>query len=330
MNVERRALLKATLGAASGAMLPFELSNATQGRRIGMSVVRDSWAALGRFHTLERTLGGGVVYNLTTSMATQLKGALTTATYSGAVGRSLRQVNAAVMIQAGWQAFDAGRPKVARRWWLETLDLCDTESDAGQWRFGALAALASEASKNPNRGCEVIELTQLAAQVRGASPAMLSLIAARESLGHACLGDAAGVGAALTHANKLLDHTRIDEEPPDMLFWGPADLACHEMTAARNLGQGSAAVRAAQQAVELCDPVGMPRNHALYLAYLGHALAQVGQYDEAIEPLQGALTSPARHGSQRITKKLREASHLLGRARSRPAQEFAATLHQLL
>jgi transcriptional regulator with XRE-family HTH domain len=329
-DMERRALLKATLGAASAALLPIAVSEPTQGRRIGMSVVRDSWSALGRVHTIEGTLGGGVVYELTAGMASQLRGALATATYSAAVGRSLRQVSAAIMIQAGWQAFDAGRPNVARRWWLETLDLCDTESDAGQWRFGALAALALEASKSPGRGQEVVELTQLAAQVRGASPAMLSLIAARESLGHAWLGDQAGVTGALDRASRLLDQTRIDQEPQEMRFWGPSDLACHEMIAARNMGCGSIAVRAARQAVHLSDPVEMPRNHALYLAYLGNSLARVGEYEEATGVLGSALTCTARKGSGRVTQKLHETGRLLARSTHRPTREFAASIGQLI
>jgi transcriptional regulator with XRE-family HTH domain len=329
-DMERRALLKATLGAASAAMLPLAVSDPTPGRRIGISVVRESWAALGRLQAVEGLLGGGVVFDLTAGMATRLRRALNSANYSAAVGRGLSQVTAETMIRAGWQAFDGGRLEVARSWWLETLHFCDLGTGAEQWRPLTLAALALEASKSPGRGREVVELTQLAAQVGGASPAMLSLIAARESLGHAWLGDEAAAASALTRANKLLDHSRSDDEPRFLRSWGPADLACHEMTAARNLGQGSAQVRAAQQTVELCDPAKGARNHALYLAYLGHALAQAGRYDEAIAPLQAALTSPARDGSHRITKQLRTSGQILGKSTHAPARDFAVVTNRLL
>src|SRR6266545_1328884 len=79
-DVERRDMLKAALAVASSAMLPAAVADADRGKRIGASAVNECWRALERLHGLEAQYGGA------------------------AVGRKLRQVTAATMIQAG------GRP----------------------------------------------------------------------------------------------------------------------------------------------------------------------------------------------------------------------------
>lgn len=119
-DMERRELLQAALAVASAAMLPTAVVDPSPGRRIGTTVVNECWTALDRLQNLEASQGGGVVYELTAGMATRLRSTLSGAAYSPTVGRSLRQVTAATMIQAGWQAYDARQRDAARRWWLET------------------------------------------------------------------------------------------------------------------------------------------------------------------------------------------------------------------
>jgi transcriptional regulator with XRE-family HTH domain len=329
-NMERRALLKATLGVASAAMLPIELSDPTQGRKVGIGVVKESWATLERLRDLGQTHGGGVVYELTASMASRLKNTLASAHYSAAVGRGLRQVSAATMMCASRHASDAGRPEVGRQWCLEVLHLSDTSEGSAEWRISALQSLAFEAAQSPDRGGEVVELAQSASKTPGASPAMLSLVAARESLGHAVLGDEASSAAALARADRFLDQTNFDEEPQWLHFLGPAELACHRMIAAHHAGDGVAAVQAAQQAVDLDDQGRWPLKHALYQAFLGNSLARVGRYDEAIEVTREALINPAQKGSQRLTKELRSSEQLLARSPSAPARDFASMIDRLL
>ena len=133
-DMERREMLKAALAVASAAMLPTAVSDPSPGRKIGLAVVNECWTALDRLQNLEATQGGGVVYELTAGMAARLRSTLAGASYTAAVGRSLRQVTAATMIQAGWQAYDARQREAARRWWLETLHLSDLGDGVEQWR----------------------------------------------------------------------------------------------------------------------------------------------------------------------------------------------------
>lgn len=329
-DMERREMLKAALAVASAAMLPVAVSDPSPGRKIGLAVVNECWTALDRLQNLEASQGGGVVYELTAGMATRLRATLAGASYTATVGRKLRQVTAATMIRAGWQAYDARQRETARRWWLETLHLSDLGDGVEQWRMSALASLSREAADSADRGHDVIGLAQSAAKITGASPAVLSLLAAREAMGHAALGDDAASAAALTRAQRLLDRGRAGDEPQWLRFWGPGDLAIHEMHAARMAGRMPAAERAAHEALASADPVGAARNHTLYAAYLGNSLARIGKYEEAVAVSREVLTSTARRGSQRVTAELRATARLLAGATYVPARDFAATIDRLL
>jgi predicted negative regulator of RcsB-dependent stress response len=196
--------------------------------------------------------------------------------------------------------------------------------------MSALASLSREAADSADRGHDVIGLAQSAAKITGASPAMLSLLAAREAMGHAALGNDAASASALGRAQRLLDRGRPDNEPRWLHFWGPGDLAIHEMHAARLSGRMPAAERAAQEAVASVDPIAAPRNHAIYVAHLGNSLARVGKYEEAVAVSRQALSSTVRKGSQRVTAELRETARLLAGATYGPARDFATTIDRLL
>jgi hypothetical protein len=195
--------------------------------------------------------------------------------------------------------------------------------------MSALASLSREAADSADRGHDVIGLAQSAAKITGASPAMLSLLAAREAMGHATLGNDAASASALGRAQRLLDRGRPDNEPRWLHFWGPGDLAIHEMHAARLSGRMPAAERAAQEAVASVGPIAAPRNHAIYVAHLGNSSARVGKY-EAVAVSRQALSSTVRKGSQRVTAELRETARLLAGATYGPARDFVSTIDRLL
>jgi transcriptional regulator with XRE-family HTH domain len=329
-DVERREMLKAALAVASAAMLPAAVVEVDQAKRLGASAVTDCWRALGRLHMLEAQYGGAAVYELTAGMAARLQSAVGSATYSAVVGRNLRQVTAATMIQAGWQAYDARRRDVARHWWLETLHLADLGGGVDEYRISALASLSREATDGVRQGRDAIELAQTAGRIKGTSPRMLSLLAAREALGHAAVGDRVSALACLRRSHRALDQSTGTDDPVWMNFWGPSDLAIHEMHAARLGGDTMAAERSARDAVANADVSAMPRNHAIYAAHLGSSLAQVGKYDEAISVSRQVLGSTVRNGSYRVRAELRETARLLAIAPYPAGRAFATTIERLV
>lgn len=329
-DVERRDMLKAALAVASAAMLPDAVADIAQGKRIGTGAVADCWRALGRLHVLEAQYGGAAVYELTAGMAGRLQSAVGGAAYGSVVGRKLRQVTAATMIQAGWQAYDARRRDVARRWWLETLHLADLGAGVEEYQISALASLSREATDGVRQGREAIGLAQSAARIKGTTPRMLSLLSAREALGHAVLGDRSNAQSCLRRSRRALEQGDSLEDPTWLKFWGPSDLAIHEMHVARLVGDTTAAERFARDAVDAADAHAMPRNHAIYAAHLGSSLAQVGKYDEAIAISRQVLGSNVRNGSYRVRAELRETARMLAVAPYPAGREFAVAVERLV
>jgi hypothetical protein len=267
-------------------------------------------------------------------MARRLQDALRQGSYSPSVGRELQSVTAATMEHAGWLAYDAGWQQKARHWWLETCHLTDL-SDVPGARVTALASMALQASNTPGGGRETVDLAQAARTAakedQPPSPILLSLLAAREAIGHAQAGDHAAAVSAISQSRHWLDHGRRGDEPFWLDFWGPADLAWHETQVALVGRKGKSAEAAARAALAGVDIALFPRNHVCYTVGLSSVLTQLGQFDEAI-----SVTSDAIHGVQgmrgsgRTIAKLRHTVDLLGQQKYEPAVTFATVARRLL
>ena len=139
---------------------------------------------------------------------------------------------------------------------------------------------------------------------RSATPRLKSLLLAREALGHAGTGDAAGAVAALRRARSLAERPRHDDDPIWLAFYGPADFASHERRVALALNDLATAEDRARTALALTDPIGYPRNHAQYLVRLADDLVQRRQIDEAVAIAKRATTAFAAMESPRVTHAL--------------------------
>ncbi|MGH3813612.1 MAG: helix-turn-helix domain-containing protein [Pseudonocardiaceae bacterium] len=330
-NVDRRDLFGGAAGLAVTVLLPQAV--ATPGR-IDAAQATQCWTALHRLEELDALHGGAAVYQVAEGMARKLQDALRRGSYSPAVGRELQGVTAAAMDQAGWLACDAGWQQRARQWWLETCHLTD-RAGITEPRVSALAAMALQASNTPGDGRETVDLAQAARTAakegQPPSPILLSLLAAREAVGHAQAGDHAAAVSAISQSRHWLDHGRRGDEPFWLDFWGPADLAWHETRVALAGGKGKSAEVAARAALANVDITSFPRNHVAYTVGLSSVLTQLGRLDEAI-----SVTSDAIHGVQEIRgsgrtiANLRRTIDLLGQQKYPPATTFATAAHRLL
>lgn len=329
-DVDRRDFLGGTVALAVTALLP--QSVATPGR-IDADTLAQCWTALCRLFELDDRQGGGTVFQMAEEMARRLEDGLRRGTYESSVGRELQNVTATTMEHAGWLAYDAGRRHKARHWWLETCHLADL-ADIPEARVTALASMALQASDDPGGGGrETIALAQAARSTAGedATPTLLSLLSAREAVGHARIGDRSAANSSLAEARRWLDHGRRGDEPLWLGFWGPADLAWHETRTALATGNGRSAELAARAALTSVDKDAFPRNHTLYTVRLGSVLTQLGQLDEAInitsEAIQGVYGV---RGSRRVFSDLHRTVGLLEQQKYAPATTFAAAARRLL
>lgn len=331
--MERREILTGVLAVASAALLPAPIVAAAAGgnKKIGLSDVRQCRDALRRLYELDYVQGGRPVYELTATMASRLRDTVGRAAYGPIVGRELRGVAAATCENAGWQAYDSGDFAAAHQWWLETLHLSRLGPGAEDAEVIALTSMSLEASERTRRGHEAVDLARAALRAAGAAatPALRSLLAAREGIGHAVSGNPQASAGSFRIARHWLDRMRHPEEPEWLAFWGPADLSWHEMTAARAAGKASTAEAAANTAISHADPETMPRNAAIYTACLGHTLAQAGRFDEAIDVSRQVLANPATKGSSRPVAELLATARVLSRSTYPQARSFGATIATL-
>ncbi|MGH3769810.1 MAG: helix-turn-helix domain-containing protein [Pseudonocardiaceae bacterium] len=329
-GVDRREVVGGAVGLAVMVLLP--QSVVTPGR-VDAADVAQCWSALRRLEELDEHQGGTVVCQVAEGMARQLQDVLHRGSYLPSVERDLQGVTAAAMDQAGWLSYDAGWPDRARRWWLETCHFTDV-NEVPDVHVSALAAMALQASK-AGSGREVVDLIQAAKKIASHgqvnSPLLLSLLAAREAIGHAQAGDRSAAVSALGQAHQWLDRGRRGDEPFWLYFWDAADLAWHEMRVALVTGQGKSAEIAARAALASVDAVAFPRNRTFYAAELGSVLVQRGQLDEAI-----SVTSEAIHGvyavqdSGLVVASVHRTVDLLGQQKYPRATTFAATARRLL
>ncbi|MGH3809661.1 MAG: helix-turn-helix domain-containing protein [Pseudonocardiaceae bacterium] len=328
-GVDRREVVGGAVGLAVMVLLPQSI--VTPGR-IGAADVAQCWAALRRLEDLDAHQGGTVVCQVAEGMARRLQDALHQGSYLPSVERDLQGATAAAMDQAGWLSYDAGWQDRARRWWLETCHFTDV-NEVPDVRVTVLASMALQAS-DAGSAAEAVDLIQAARKTAThdqANSPLLSLLAAREALGHARAGDRGAAVSALGQAHQWLDRGRRGDEPFWLDFWDPADLAWHETSVALATGQGKSAEAAARTALATVDAVAFPRNHTLYAAGLGSVLVQRGQLDEAISVTTEAIRGVhAEHGSGRIVTRIHRTVDLLGQQKYPPATTFAAAARRLL
>jgi transcriptional regulator with XRE-family HTH domain len=328
-GVERRDFLGGAAGLTVAVLLPRDV--ATPGR-IDTAQVAQCWTALHRLEELDAFHGGAAGYQVVDEMVRRLQDALRRGCYSPAVGRELQGVTAAAMDQAGWLAYDAGWRHKARHWWLETCHLADL-AGITEPRVSALTTMALQASDALGGGRETVELAHAARSAAGdrATPILLSLLAAREAVGHAQAGDRPAAVSAISQARQWLDHGREGQEPFWLDFWGPADLAWHETRVALATGNGKSAELAARATLSSADTGAFPRNHILYTINLASILTRLGQLDEAISLTSDAIQGIHEiQGSGRTITTLRHTVDLLEKQKYPPATTFATAARRLL
>ncbi|MGB6162700.1 MAG: helix-turn-helix transcriptional regulator [Pseudonocardiaceae bacterium] len=330
-NVERRDLLGGAASLAVTVLLPRGV--ATPGR-IDTGQAVQCWTALRRLFELDDCQGGATVYPVAEGIAQRLQDALRRGSYSSAVGRELQSVTAATMEHAGWLAYDAGWQQKARQWWLETCHFAELTDVPGA-RVTALASMALQASNTPGGGRETVSLARAARTVakkdQSLAPTLLSVLAAREAVGHAQTGDRGAAVTAIGEARQWLDHGRRGDEPFWLDFWGPADLAWHETRVALVGRNGKSAEVAARAALASSAADAFPRNHVVYTVGLASVLTQLGQLDEAISVASDAIHGVQEiRGSGLIIADLRRTVDLLGQQKYPPATTFATAARRLL
>jgi transcriptional regulator with XRE-family HTH domain len=334
-DVKRRTFLKLGSGVAAGAVMPTPVAGLAEltspGRRIGTSTIAAAHETLARLQQAEECFGGGAVLEATSKLARQLLQSLGMPTGTPKVAADLRSIAASAAETAGWRAYDAGDTQTARTWWLEALHTRDFGPGTEEAQVFALASMSTLAARDQRDGPTAVALAESAGAIAATlgSAALQSLVTARAAVGYAAAGDAKRSAAALAKASSWLDRVQPASEPGSLTFWGPADLACHEMHCGRFLRRTEVRRRAAAEAAGRATSQTSPRNKAMYDAAHAGALASSGRLDEAIDIASEVLASPVLRGSIRLRTELGHTAATLAAYDYEPAREFAAASRRL-
>jgi tetratricopeptide (TPR) repeat protein len=298
-TLNRMEFIQAMLGVAGAAAVGrFDDSGPL---RLGSGDVARCRTALARLYELDDRQGGsGYVYGLTVRSARQMRRLLNDSVYDEPTGKALFCLMGEVTEHAGWLAYDAGRHAEARYWWLEAQHASQIAGSPAVATV-VFASMALQASRL-GQGQAAIDTARAARRAVKPvqTPRLLSVLHAREALGYARTGDRRRAWRALERAESLAGAERRENDPPWLDFWGQADLACHRMHAAIDLGEAATATKAARAAVAAVDPVAYPRNYALYSAYLADVLVTQRAVDEAVPVAARAIASTSDIDSARI------------------------------
>ena len=322
-EVSRRSFNGMAAGlAASGLMPPIQVPD-----RVDAGHVRYLRACVEQLSGRGDELGGGAVLRQATRQFAKARTMLDESDYSPEIGRGLLVVTAELGVLAGYEAFDCNDQVLARRVYEDAALLADSADDPALTvhvytylaqqsyqlaRATGQRGLAREALRFADRAAEAAR--------HEPSPRLHALIALRQAMAHAQLGDELAFRAAITRARRELERGPHPADSPLSGFVTESEITNVEGWGRLSLGQPARAT--ALFAAELDDPARSRRDRTLRRTSLADALLEQGDRSQAVAEGMTVLREfDEQLTSTRILSRLRP---LRAVAEQTAAEEFCA------
>lgn len=320
--MKRRTLVNASLAAPFAAVLGQVQTYVTID---GASQIR---MMVPQLYTLDDQIGGEAVCQAAQWCLHKVDALLNRADYGQPAGHELQSTYGALAEMAGWLHFDAGRYDRARFYYGEALRAAQLADDLNL-EVLTLASM-NTLSRYQGRPREAIQLIQLA-QRRAAGwapPRLAALLAAREAVCWAQLGDASASRSAMHRAYNAFHPDVREDDPHWISFFDAAELAARRATASGYLGQPDQATIAMQSAV---DGLGakFQRNRAYYSVRLGLSLLAEDNQARACQVVAPILPLFKEVHSGRAHARLTEFCHGLQGSTTPAARDLLDHVHAL-
>ena len=215
-------------------------------------------------------------------------------------------------------------PALARQLYSEALLLADQGGDhaLAAKALGQMSLQSVQLARDARPGLarEAVRLSARAAELASHDPIprLHALLAARQAIAHAAVGDSQGFRTAITRAWRELDRGWTEEDPVWLHFVIPAEITIHEAKGRTYLGDQCAAIGLYQQSLE--NPGLSRRNRACYQAQFAAALASGGETAGAVA--EGLAVLPVLEETVASPRVLRELRPVRSAAEQAGAQEF--------
>ncbi|MFB7171218.1 transcriptional regulator, partial [Streptomyces sp. NPDC056254] len=253
------------------------------GSRVGMPDVEAVLATTDALKDLDHRFGSGHVRPVVVHYLNSVVSGLIGGSYREAVGRALFAAVARLTELAGYMAVDTGQPGLAQRYYIQALRLAQAAGDRAYGGY-VLAASMSHLAAELGNPREIAQLARAAQEgTRGqVTPRVEAMYYAAEARGHALLGDGRATGVLSARAVSALERAEPEsgDDPVWIRHFDEAYLADELAHCHRDLGQGDAAARQAQEALRGL-PAGKARRRAIGLLLLASAQVQQREVEHA-------------------------------------------------
>ncbi|WP_235968392.1 tetratricopeptide repeat protein [Streptomyces mesophilus] len=306
-SVRRRDFLKKTSLTAGAAIGLNKITDAPMaGSRLGPEAPDYLRRRTARLRRLDDVLGGGDTYRVYLAEYQSTKALLRDRTYSLATGRALRSVLAEQGLQAGWAAFDAGKPDDARGLYLEAQQAAQDADD----RALAGNALAFLAYQHPDRH-QAVALAEASCRIAADDQPgeVRALLHERYAWSCALAGRALETEQALETAASAI--AELDQPTVDWAAWVDTD----ELDIMR--GRCWTELRRPLRAVPVLEGVldrfkdSHARDKSLYMSWLAQSYLAAGEIEQAATVTSRALTLCTGVASVRPRRRLDTVLHEL-------------------
>ncbi|MBT2525353.1 transcriptional regulator [Streptomyces sp. ISL-99] len=338
-DVGRRDFLSGSTVAASALVEPSrdwlitgadtQVARPAGGGRVGASDVEAVRATTNALVELDHRFGSGHVRPIVVHYLNSVVSGLLSGSYREAVGRELFAAVARLTELAGYMAVDTGQPGLAQRYYIQALRLAQAAGDRGYGGY-VLAASMSHLAAQLGNPREIAQLARAAQEgARGqVTPRAEAMFCAAEARGHALMGDARACNQLAAKALGALERTEEDtgDDPVWIAHFDHAYLSDELAHCHRDLGQGQAAARRAQDALD-GHPDARARRRAIGLVVLATAQVQQREVEQACHTGARAVELLATLRSNRGAEYLEDFQQRLEPYRDEPAvREFGARL----
>jgi transcriptional regulator with XRE-family HTH domain len=287
-------------------------------------------ATVDEFYVRDQVVGGAALARGALRQFYRAQRMLGESDYGERTGQELMTAAGELAVCVGWLAYDGGNHNLARHLYGEAMTLADEADDeslAVQVRE-KMALLAVQRARIEASGLarQALRLTGRAGEVarRVPEPRVHSLLASREAIACAVLGDDRGYRHAITRAWREVDRGSGPGDPVWLRFVSSSEIAVAEAKGQVYLGAPAAAVPLYEQS--LADASLSPRNRVNYRAQLAAALAAAG--DKAAAVSEGLAVLPALETNVASPRTLRELAPVRSVAEETGDEEFCVRYDQ--
>jgi hypothetical protein len=323
----------AVLGGAAFAGLTgasAELGTIQVPAKVDKAHIRYLRATVDQLYERDQMVGGAALARGALRQFYRAQRMLVESDYGERTGQQLMTAAGELAVCVGWLAYDAGDHDLARHLYTEAMTLAD-EADDGTLAIQvrekmALQAVQLARSGTPGIARQALRLSARAVEYarRDPEPRVHALLAAREAIACAVLGDDRGYRQAITRAWREADHGPGSGDPVWLRFVNVSEIGVAEAKGQMYLGTPEAAVRLYEQS--LTDDSLSPRNRANYRAQLAAARAATG--DNAAAVTEGLAVLPALETDVTSPRTLWELAPVRAAAEKAGDEEFCVRYDQ--